>query len=117
KPLLAIDDLAAHEQSADLVVNQILDFPASHYILASHTRVLLGHPYVLLRREFRDATPRAAEPRIVMTFGGSDPAQLSARMTHALLEHCSERVQIIAGSGVAPTLRDELEQLARTHAQ
>ena len=117
KPLLTIDDLAAHPQSADLVVNQILDFPAAQYVTATHTRLLLGHPYVLLRREFRNAIARPPEPRIVLTFGGSDPAQLSARMANALIARCQDRLQIVAGTGVSASLRHELEQLARSHPQ
>lgn len=116
--LVAIDDLAAHPQHADLVVNQILDFPAERYSFARvdpHTRLLLGHPYVLLRREFRDAPTRASEQRVVLTFGGSDPARLSARMAAALLEQCDAQVQVVAGSGIAAEVRVELEQLARSH--
>lgn len=116
KPLLAIDDLAAHRQHADLVVNQILDFPGDRYVVDPHTRLLLGSAYVLLRREFRDAAPRPPEPRVVLTFGGSDPARLSAPMAAALLEHCREQIQVVAGTGVDPSVRAELEQLARAHA-
>lgn len=117
KTLLAIDDLAAHPQHADLVVNQILDFPAEQYVTDPHTRLLLGHPYVLLRREFRQASARAPDPRVVLTFGGSDPARLSARMAAALLERCSATIQIVAGTGIDASLRAELEQLARAHAK
>jgi|GEM_PF-256635 len=115
KPLLVIDDLADHPQQADLVVNQILDFPSARYLTAAHTRLLLGHPYVLLRREFRGASQRPPEPRVVLTFGGSDPAQLSARMTRALVQRTTERLQVIAGVGVDPSVRAELEQLADAH--
>jgi spore coat polysaccharide biosynthesis protein SpsF len=115
--LLAIDDLAAHPQHADLVVNQILEFPPERYVAEPHTRVLVGHPYVLLRREFRGATPRPPEPRVVLTFGGSDPAKLSARLAAALLERCTETIQVVAGSGIDPSLRAELEGLAAADAR
>lgn len=114
KPLLAIDDLAAHRQHADLVLNQILDFPAERYLAEPHTRLLLGHPYVLLRREFRHAQACAPERRVVLTFGGSDPARLSARMAAALLARCTAKLQVIEGTGIDPSVRAELEQLART---
>lgn len=119
KPLLAIDDLAAHPQHADLVVNQILDFPGERYVTEPRTRLLLGTPYVLLRREFRrslDASAPSPEPRVVLTFGGSDPARLSARMATALVERRPGRIQVVAGTGIDADVRAELEQLASAHA-
>lgn len=115
KPLLAIDDLAAHPQHADLIVNQILEFPAERYVIEPHARLLLGHPYVLLRREFRQASVRAPEQRVVLTFGGSDPARLSARMAAALARRTSWTIQVVAGTGIDASLRAELEQLVREH--
>ena len=117
KPLLAIDDIAAHEQLADLVVNQILGFDGSRYVCAEHTRLLLGHPYVLLRREFRVAATSELETEaraVVVTFGGTDPAGASVPMTRALLASLppEQPVELIVGGGVAPEVRAELEGLA-----
>jgi spore coat polysaccharide biosynthesis protein SpsF len=117
--LLAIDDLAAHEQLADLVVNQILEFDASRYQPAAHTRLLIGHPYVLLRREFRRAGERApeSEPRVIVSFGGTDPTGLTAPLVSALLARLDPmpRLSVIVGSGVTGHARVELEALAARH--
>ncbi|WP_146155839.1 cytidylyltransferase domain-containing protein [Enhygromyxa salina] len=116
RALLAIDDLAAHEQLADLVVNQILDFPPERYATAAWTRLLIGHPYVLLRREFRRAGADAGGPsaRVVVTFGGTDPAGLSAPFVEALLAQLepSSQIVLIVGRGVDADARAQLEALA-----
>jgi spore coat polysaccharide biosynthesis protein SpsF len=119
RPLLAIDDLAAHEQLADLVVNQILEFDASRYQTAGHTRLLVGHPYVLLRREFRAGctATRESESRVIVSFGGTDPTGLSTPLVRALLARLEPmpRLQVIVGSGVQADVRAELEALAEQH--
>lgn len=116
RPLLAIDDLAAHEQLADLVVNQILEFDASRYQTAAHTRVLVGHPYVLLRREFRRAFEPAIEssPRVIVSCGGTDPTGLTAPLVSALLARLEPmpRLSVIVGNGVSPDARARIEALA-----
>jgi spore coat polysaccharide biosynthesis predicted glycosyltransferase SpsG len=122
KPLLAIDDLAAHEQLADIVVNPILGFDAERYVCAPWTRLLIGRPYVLLRREFR-RLPESRDDggsRVILSFGGIDPARLSAPFVEALLPQLDPavRVQLILGPGVwgvEPDARGELEALAAAH--
>lgn len=119
RPLLAIDDLAAHEQLADLVVNQILEFDASRYQTAGHTRLLIGHPYVLLRREFRGgcASTIESESRVIVSFGGTDPTGLTGPLVRALLARLEPmpRLQVIVGSGVSAVPHAQLEALAEQH--
>jgi spore coat polysaccharide biosynthesis predicted glycosyltransferase SpsG len=119
RPLLAIDDLAAHEQLADLVVNQILEFDASRYQTAAHTRLLVGHPYVLLRREFRAGCAAATEheSRVIVSFGGTDPTGLTTPLVQALLARLEPMplLQVIVGSGVPAPARAQLEALAEQH--
>jgi spore coat polysaccharide biosynthesis protein SpsF len=121
RPLLAIDDLAAHEQLADLVVNQILEFDAGRYQTAAHTRLLIGHPYVLLRREFRRAGEPEPEPeplpRVIVSFGGTDPTGLTAPLVAALLGRLEPmpRLSVIVGSGVGADVRAQLDAIAAGH--
>jgi spore coat polysaccharide biosynthesis protein SpsF len=134
RPLLAIDDLAAHLELADLVVNQILEFDGARYQTAAHTRLLIGHPYVLLRSEFRRASligpdssvgepsviePSVIEPRVIVSFGGTDPTGLTAPLVRALLARLGRSVclQVIVGGGVSADARAELEALANRHEQ
>lgn len=119
RTLLAIDDLAAHEQLADLVVNQILEFDASRYQTAAHTRLLIGHPYVLLRREFRRAAVHVPEstPRVIVSCGGTDPTGLTTPLVSALLARLDPmpRLSVIVGSGVSGLARAQLEAVVAGH--
>ncbi|SNS12235.1 UDP-2,4-diacetamido-2,4,6-trideoxy-beta-L-altropyranose hydrolase [Azospirillum sp. RU38E] len=82
-PVLALDDLADRPLFADLVWNPS---PQAHTLpydrLAPGAKLLLGDAHVLIRREIRDriSAPRPAlaeRARILVTFGGSDPAGLT----------------------------------------
>lgn len=79
--LMLVDDYGhCTHYAADIVLNQNLSADASLYAArAPYTRLLLGPEYVLMREEFRGplevpgSAPARAE-RILVTFGGSDPA-------------------------------------------
>lgn len=84
--VLAVDDHGhAGRYDAQLVLNPDAGADASWYDnRAPDTRLLLGLRYALLRAEFRDwSEPRRPTPararRVVVTFGGSDPENLSER--------------------------------------
>ena len=85
--ILFVDDYghAAH-YSADLVLNQNAGAEAQLYVhRESHTRLLLGPRYCLLRREFsswrnwKREIPQACRQLLVM-MGGSDADNLTARV-------------------------------------
>jgi UDP-2,4-diacetamido-2,4,6-trideoxy-beta-L-altropyranose hydrolase len=89
--LLVIDDHGeAGEYCADLVLNQNLHARKELYARrAPHTRLFLGPRYALLRREFlrwknwrRKTAARAR--RLLVTAGGSDPANATAAVLAAL---------------------------------
>ncbi len=123
-PLLAVDDLADFPSVADVVLNQNMGFDAGRYGVESKGRLLVGHPYVLLRREFRAVTEAldaagsggvgGAGVRVLITFGGSDPARLTAPVAAALAPALGEadEVVVIAGGGMAPQDRAALDALA-----
>jgi len=82
-PVLALDDLADRSLFADLVWNPSPHADALPYErLAPGAGLLLGDAHVLIRREIRDliSAPRPAldeRQRMLVTFGGSDPAGLT----------------------------------------
>jgi UDP-2,4-diacetamido-2,4,6-trideoxy-beta-L-altropyranose hydrolase len=89
--LLFLDDYGhARHYFADLVLNQ--NVSASEVLYASRdpdTRLLLGPHYCLLRREFsawrhwkREVSPVGR--RVLVTMGGSDPENLTARLIDVL---------------------------------
>jgi len=113
--LLWIDDTAEVDCSPDILLNQNIHARKSLY--QDHVRqVLLGPKYALLRREFRISTnhrrhiPDLAR-RVLITMGGSDPRNLTARVLGALrlLGSTVETTVVVGGSN--PRL-SELKALA-----
>jgi UDP-2,4-diacetamido-2,4,6-trideoxy-beta-L-altropyranose hydrolase len=89
--VLALDDHGhAGRYSADLVLNQNAGAGETPYRdRRPNTRLLLGPRFALVREEFRLwSAPRPAIPararRVVVTFGGSDPDNVSERVLAGL---------------------------------
>lgn len=89
--VLFLDDYGhAALYTADLVLNQNLTaHPAWYEPRSTHTRLLLGTQYVLLRQEFwpwrhwqRSLAPVAR--KILVTLGGSDPDNVTLKVIYAL---------------------------------
>jgi UDP-2,4-diacetamido-2,4,6-trideoxy-beta-L-altropyranose hydrolase len=84
--LTVIDDLARGKFVADVVLNQNADARAEAYAAASHTRLLLGPRYALLRPGFVGrpaAPPPAGRPRVLVTLGGADPDNVTLQLLRA----------------------------------
>jgi UDP-2,4-diacetamido-2,4,6-trideoxy-beta-L-altropyranose hydrolase len=104
--LVLDDDGRAQEYSADLVLNQNQHASPDLYARrASHTRLLLGPTFVLLRREFRarigtERQPNEPRNRILVTMGGSDPLSATDIAIDALqlLDVDALDVRIVIGS-------------------
>jgi len=113
--VLLIDDFADRESSpADLILNPNLDDNPEPYIKRGATaRLLMGPSYVLLRREFRQETEkpdlRQTGNRILVTLGGSDPENLTPKITAALAHGSGLEVTVVAGAGYERA--DELRKL------
>ena len=89
--LFWLDDFGnAPSNAADLILNQNPGVTRESYAWCREDdRLLLGTEYVLLRREFRQAQARQEKPAVqnlLLTFGGSDPAELTERVLQALGE-------------------------------
>ncbi len=136
-PLVAIDDLAAFPQVADVVVNQNVGFDAARYERAAGAgpgRTLAGAPFVLLRSELRAprqgdgvagaspggadgaarATPGAHERRVLVVFGGADLGGWTLPTARALLAElpADVRVDVLLGSGAQTDTAQALSDLA-----
>jgi UDP-2,4-diacetamido-2,4,6-trideoxy-beta-L-altropyranose hydrolase len=103
--LLVLDDAGAADSPADLILNQNSNAHENMYPRhGGRTRLLLGTKYVLLRREFKAAgirkheVPRVAK-RVLITMGGSDPDNVTARSIQALslLKTNGLKTTVIAG--------------------
>lgn len=104
--LLFVDDNGhADRYCADLVLNQ--NSHANERIYAkreSHTRLLLGPRYAMLRREFRHWQDwkreiRDSATRILIAMGGSDPDNFTRRVIEGLENVREVRLEIMAVVG------------------
>lgn len=104
--LLLLDDYGhARHYHADVVLNQ--NAAASAELYASrdaHTRLLLGSKFALLRREFTEGhdAPREiaqAATKVLVTLGGSDPANVTGTVVAALAQLEGIEAVIVVGSG------------------
>jgi UDP-2,4-diacetamido-2,4,6-trideoxy-beta-L-altropyranose hydrolase len=109
RPVLAFDDLADLDAlHCHLVVNASPAAAGLPYDrLAPGATLLLGPAHAPLRRDIRRAAARPARPlgerdRILVTFGGADPRQLSAPVAAGLAEAVGPGVPIdlVLGSAV-----------------
>lgn len=112
--LLVIDDYghAAHYY-ADLVLNQNVYADMSLYLRHEPaTRFLLGTRYALLRREFLAwaGHPRTIPPvarKVLITFGGGDPDNLTGAVTEILKKVAIENLKVVVvAGGVFPHLEE-----------
>lgn len=92
--LLVLDDAAQLPRyDADIVLNHAVHAPQLRYPCAPETVLLLGARFALLRREFQLQTrhpkpPAPAAQNILVTLGGSDPVNATAKIMGALAQ-CS----------------------------
>lgn len=104
--LLMLDDREISGPfSADIILNQNVANCGPHY--ASHApgaKLLLGPRHALLRREFlaradwrREIPERAS--KVLVTFGGSDPDNVTARVVEALARIEAIEIAVVIGGG------------------
>jgi UDP-2,4-diacetamido-2,4,6-trideoxy-beta-L-altropyranose hydrolase len=110
KPILSFYDHGGQSAvEADIVVNAACDALDPKLRHAASPGVwLIGSPYVLLRRDLREALAAPFLPiidrrSILVTFGGSDPAQLTLPVVASLCRavDAAVRLDIVIGGSVA----------------
>jgi spore coat polysaccharide biosynthesis predicted glycosyltransferase SpsG len=103
RPVLLIDDRPRGLAAPTLLLNQNLYARAADYPNLAQERLLLGGEYALLRREYAAPAPvRKPGPveRILVTLGGADPDNVTARVAAALgdLPGSSPHVRVVIGA-------------------
>jgi UDP-2,4-diacetamido-2,4,6-trideoxy-beta-L-altropyranose hydrolase len=110
KPILSFYDHDGQSaDGADIVVNAACDALDLELQNATSSAVwLIGSPYMLLRRDLREALAAPSFPvidrrSILVTFGGSDPAELTLPVAAALRRAVDDAVKldIVIGGSVA----------------
>jgi UDP-2,4-diacetamido-2,4,6-trideoxy-beta-L-altropyranose hydrolase len=116
--LLWIDDSGhAAPYCADLILNQNIAAQPSYYQdRASHAQLLLGTPYVMLRREFRRLIGWCRESRdavrnVLVTLGGADPGNHTATIVDAIGRISDLGLEATVVVGGTNLHRSELERL------
>ena len=118
---LVVDDMALlSEYPVGLVLNQNAHADPQRYRVRGAGRLLLGLPYVLLRREFRSVPDRTVAPaarRLLVTFGGGDPTGMTARTLEAIATlpaHARAGLEVRAVVGAANAAAAEIAKAAST---
>ncbi len=101
--LIVVDDLRTGPVVADVLINHSPGVTAAMYDNAAPVHFFLGPSYSLVRRPFlensRASAPLTADPRLLICFGGADPAGLTARSVLAMSGHSDIReIGVITGS-------------------
>lgn len=114
--LLVIDDLGQFaEYHCDVLLNQNLYAPALAYSCPAGATILLGPRYALLRREFRqpiaDRDFPAQARRVLVTMGGADQHNVTARVLSALAAAKIDGLEVRTVVGAANSHRDALTAL------
>ena len=112
--ILCLDDDARFEfYAADIVLNQnISATPGRYEKREKATQLLLGPQFVLLRPEFLAERPDRTHPKVgrkvLVTMGGSDPENVTAKVLRAirrLRDECEARVVVGEGNPWKEELR------------
>ena len=126
RSIAVIDDLPTRPHASDLLVDQTLDRTETQYrsLVSADCKILAGSDYTLLREEFSALRPVALarrnslpqSPRIVISFGTSDPGKATLRTLAALqcVKH-PVRIDVLVGR-LCPHL-GEIEAAVRNDAR
>jgi UDP-2,4-diacetamido-2,4,6-trideoxy-beta-L-altropyranose hydrolase/UDP-4-amino-4,6-dideoxy-N-acetyl-beta-L-altrosamine N-acetyltransferase len=117
-----IDDLNAFPYPTDMILNGNLTAQQLHYKPTFPAqKLLLGLPYLLLRREFVDLPKREAAPtpgRLLLTTGASDSSNVTCRLLHWLLaDKRFDAIQFDVIIGPAFDKAEEILELAEPHSR
>lgn len=116
--VIAIDDFGDALRGADVIVHQGAVERAALLFAGAPGLLLAGPPYLLLRREIRDAAaaeegPSAGPVRVVVTLGGADVGGHSLPVALALADDAARGdaslvVDVVAGPAMPAARRDAL---------
>ncbi|MRR56897.1 MAG: UDP-2,4-diacetamido-2,4,6-trideoxy-beta-L-altropyranose hydrolase [Deltaproteobacteria bacterium] len=117
--ILAIDDIADRSHDCDVLLDQnyVANYQSRYEnLVANSCRLLLGPSYCLLREEFsrvsrRDRSEAASVSRVLVSFGGSDPVNLTALFVRAFKQGNYLNISLDVVIGIGNPHRQEIEAL------
>ena len=116
--LVMIDDFANQHFYADAVINHAPGTSVSSYKGESYTQYFLGLNYTLIRKAFIEPRSNDIKPikkTIFISFGGSDPCELSVKYTKAILEQKNYTVYLLTSKLFKDDSITALNKLALTY--
>lgn len=113
--LVCIDDIHDKHFVADVVINHAPGTEPAQYSREDYTRLCLGPEYLLLRKEFRDATLSYTsfkeKKNVYVCFGGSDELNFTLKACEIILNHAPKHIDVVVGGGYS--FYDELKEFAK----
>jgi UDP-2,4-diacetamido-2,4,6-trideoxy-beta-L-altropyranose hydrolase len=102
--LICIDDLCDKKYVADAIINYGPAVTQADYNAEPYTKFFLGLKYVLLRKEFRNASTSPTHTGIInraskifVSFGGSDQHNLTMQAAGILIQNGFNQINILIG--------------------
>lgn len=118
-PLGVLWDSAEHQDvAADLIIDASPNAPRDAYAaISAQALLLLGPKMALIRRDIRHAAAQpqqalAAREQVLISFGGSDPLNLSMALLPLLRERLPANVGLTVLAGAAYAHHQDLQDLA-----
>lgn len=121
--LMVIDDIANRPHSCNLLLDQNYEDPSRYQALVPpYCKLLLGPAYALLRPEYAanrgpEALRRHPLRRVLVFFGGSDPADLTGKTVRALMAPALLHLKVDVVVGGSYSHHESLRLLAKEHGQ
>ncbi len=109
--LVCIDDSLKRDVPADVVINGNVYGTDAQY--GAGSLKLKGSRYLLMRKEFRNVSPRQNHQTVkdlYITSGGADPCEFCSKISDALIKSFSAvRIHVIAGSNFTQSYLKKLK--------
>lgn len=118
RKVMAIDDIADRRHSCDILLDQNIETNADrlYSLMNNPCRLLVGPEFLMLRKVFADARA-ALKPkdgritRILVSFGGSDPTNETAKALQAMQSIDRSNFSIDVVVGLSNPHQDEIRKL------
>ncbi len=101
--LVCIDDMHEKHYVADAVINHAPGTNEDQFSKEDYTHLYLGPEYLLLRKQFRNATHNYTSFRenknVYVCFGGSDELNFTRRACEIIMNHVPRHIDVVVGGG------------------
>ena len=101
--LVCIDDMHDKHYVADAVINHAPGTKESQFSIEDYTKLYLGPDYLLLRKDFREATRKYTsfkeKKNVYVCYGGSDELNFTRRACEIIFNNVPRHLDVVVGGG------------------